>query len=85
MNELTTSTVVIGVTQVFNIIFQKLLIPTEFCVVVAMILGGIIHPILQGEFTPKTVVFGVVIGITTTGVINFTEGKIDKYTNRKDK
>ncbi len=76
-NPYSTAAVIIGITQIAKMNG----VPSRILPIIAAILGGIIHPAVSNDFTIPNVFYGVFLGLTTTGLINFGVDKIKKITS----
>jgi len=55
---------VAGITEVI----KSLGVPSKFCPLIAILVGGVANVCLVGNYEPETVVYGLSIGLVTTGL-----------------
>ena len=74
---ITLSALIVGCTQVV----KQAGVPAKYLPLVAIILGGIINPLVIGVIDVSSVLNGIAIGLATTGIIDLVDNKLTKYTN----
>lgn len=57
-------------------------LPSKFTPLVAVFLGAVLNPVVVGDFLPMTFLYGAMIGLSTTGLVNLADSKIEKYVER---
>lgn len=70
-----------GITQAIKMTGK---VESKFLPLVAIAIGAVLNPFIAGNFQPITFIYGAMIGLTTTGLVNLADTKIEKYTAGQD-
>lgn len=72
------ATYVIGLTQ----IAKMLGVPERLLPAIAVLLGALFHAVITNDFSPVNCVVGSMIGLNTTGLVNFATDKGKKILSK---
>jgi len=78
-NSYSTATVIIGLVQ----IAKMNNCPSRLLPIVSVVLGAVIHPAVSGDWSIQNIAYGVFLGLTTTGLVDFGTKAIEKITDKK--
>lgn len=73
-NPYSTVAVIIGLTQIAKMNGC----PSSLLPLLAAALGGLIHPVVSIDYTYQNIFYGIFLGLTTTGIINFAKDQTKK-------